>query len=100
MELIDLQVQKGVPGVKREDSQSQEEDHVPGKMKLASVSICRLGTVSSSSPISPSNDHRMKNSGLGPSEAVRLKKGDETFAFPSSGPWSPSSAPPPVGTLT
>lgn len=65
MEPIDLQFQKGVPGVKREDSQTQEEDHVPGKMKLASASIRRLGTASSSSLISPSNDHSMKKPGLG-----------------------------------
>lgn len=72
MEPIDLQVQKGVPGVKREDSQIQEEDCAPGEMKLASACIRRLGTASSSSPISPSNDHRMKNPRLGPAEAVRL----------------------------
>lgn len=86
MEPIDLQVQKGVPGVKREDSQIQEEDCAPGEMKLASACIRRLGTASSSSPISPSKDHRMKNPRLGPAEAVRLKKGDKTFALLSLGP--------------
>lgn len=86
MEPIDLQVQKGVPWVKREDSQIQEEVHAPGEMELASASIRRLGTASSSSPISPSNDHRMRNPGLGPAEAVSLKKGDETFALLSPGP--------------
>lgn len=82
MEPIDLQFPKGVPGVKREDSQTQEEDHVPRRMKLASASIRRLGTASSRSPISPSNDHRVKNPGLVPTEAIRPSKGDDTFALP------------------
>lgn len=80
---IDLQFPKGVPGVKREDNQTQEVDHVPRRMKLASASIRKLGTASSRSPISPSNDHRVKNPGLVPTEAIRPSKGDDTFALPS-----------------
>ena len=71
IEPIHLQFPKGVPGVKREDSQTQEEDHVPKRMKLASASIRRLGTASSRTPISPSNDHRVKNPGLVPSDLAK-----------------------------
>lgn len=82
IEPIDLQFPKGVPGVKREDSQTQGEDHVPRRMKLASASIRRLGTASSRTPISPSNDHRVKNPGLVPTEAIGPSKGYDTFALP------------------
>lgn len=75
-------VPKGSAWGQEEDSQTQEEDHVPRRMKLASASIRRLGTASSCTPISPSNDHRVKNPGLVPTEAIGPSKGDDTFALP------------------